>query len=61
MEVKVADILRPYFEDENTIFCVSSDFCRWGKRYKFTYYNEKDGEIYKSIERLDFEAFNYIE
>ena len=22
-------ILAPYFDDENTIFCVSSDFCHW--------------------------------
>lgn len=26
-------LLAKYFDDENTVFCVSSDFCHWGKRY----------------------------
>jgi predicted class III extradiol MEMO1 family dioxygenase len=53
MEEKIGDLLLPYFDDDNTIFCISSDFCRWGKRYKFTYFNEKDIDIFKSIEKLD--------
>jgi len=27
------ELLAKYFDDENTIFCISSDFCHWGKRY----------------------------
>ncbi len=61
MEQRVGEILKPYFEDENTMFCVSSDFCQWGKRYRFTYYNEKDGEIYNSIKELDYLGFSHIE
>jgi MEMO1 family protein len=61
MEQKVGDALTPYFEEEDTIFCVSSNFCQWGKRYRFTYYNEKHGEIYNSIKTLDYMAFQHIE
>ena len=60
-EQEVAKALIPYFEDDNTIVCVSSDFCQWGKIYRFTYYNEKDGEIFNSIKNLDFMAFSHIE
>lgn len=24
-------LLAPYFDDENTIFVISSDFCHWGR------------------------------
>ena len=30
-----AKILVKYFDDPNTIFIISSDFCHWGKRSKF--------------------------
>ena len=26
------ELLAKYFDDENTVFCVSSDFCHWGSR-----------------------------
>ena len=41
-----AKVLTPYFDDENTVFCISSDFCHWGSRFRYTYYDEKDGEIF---------------
>lgn len=28
-----AKILVKYFDDPNTIFIISSDFCHWGKRF----------------------------
>lgn len=33
-----AEIFKKYFEDENTIFIVSSDFCHWGKNFDYFYY-----------------------
>jgi len=44
-----------HFKNERTLFVVSSDFCHWGQRFKFThkYENFEDVEIYKSIEQLD--------
>ncbi len=32
-----AKILLKYFEDPNTIFVISSDFCHWGKRFVLKY------------------------
>lgn len=29
----VTRILAPYFEDEENLFVISSDFCHWGSRY----------------------------
>jgi hypothetical protein len=34
------NVLAPYLADERTLFVVSSDFCHWGTRFRFTYYNE---------------------
>ena len=31
-EAYYGKLLAPYFDDENTIFVISSDFCHWGKR-----------------------------
>lgn len=55
------ELLAKYFDDDNTIFCVSSDFCHWGKRFDFTYYKKEDGEIHQSIEKLDKEGIRLIE
>jgi len=51
------------FKDERTVFIVSSDFCHWGSN--FDYYrlhpDTPDGEISKSIEKLDREGMSLIE
>ena len=51
-----------HFKNERTLFVISSDFCHWGKRFKFThkYENFQDVEIYKSIEKLDHEGIDKI-
>lgn len=69
-----AKVLVKYFDDPNTIFIISSDFCHWGKRFFFfwncsncltrfsyTYYQKDDGKIYQSIEKLDKKALERIE
>ena len=28
-EQEVGKLLASYFDDENTLFCISSDFCHW--------------------------------
>jgi len=42
---------------------ISSDFCHWGDRFRFThkYDNFTEGEIYKSIEQLDKTGMAHIE
>lgn len=46
-------LLAKYFLNPRTLFVISSDFCHWGERFSYTYYNEKHGEIWRSIEDLD--------
>lgn len=47
------EILAPYLADPQNLFVISSDFCHWGKRFSYTYYDECCGPIHKSIEKLD--------
>mmetsp|Transcript_26408 Transcript_26408/g.23335 ORF Transcript_26408/g.23335 Transcript_26408/m.23335 type:complete len:234 (+) Transcript_26408:244-945(+) len=61
MEEYYGDLLVKYFDDPNTLFCVSSDFCHWGKRFQYTYYNKTDGAIHESIEKLDKRGMKLIE
>jgi AmmeMemoRadiSam system protein B len=54
-------ILSKYLKDDDNLFIISSDFCHWGEDFDFQYYDINDGEIYKSIEKLDKEGISYIE
>merc|ERR1712048_116960 len=61
-----AEILLPYFKDESNLFVLSSDFCHWGKRFRYTnFYKEATGgsvsKIYKGIEAMDRHAMEIIE
>lgn len=42
-----------YLADPENVFVISSDFCHWGKRFRFTPFSDKGAEIHKSIEHLD--------
>ncbi len=55
------NIIKEYAKDKKTLFVVSSDFCHWGKRFKYTYYKKDHGAIHQSIERLDREGMKLIE
>jgi predicted class III extradiol MEMO1 family dioxygenase len=46
-------LLAKYMDDPCNFFVISSDFCHWGKRFSYYYYDESYGPIYKSIEALD--------
>lgn len=48
-----ASILAPYLADPTSLFVISSDFCHWGERFRYTYYDPSSGEIHQSIEALD--------
>jgi AmmeMemoRadiSam system protein B len=54
-------ILSKYLKDPATFFVVSSDFCHWGKRFSYTYYEESQGQIYESIQHLDEMGMKAIE
>ena len=58
---KYAKILLPLFNDERTLFVVSSDFCHWGQRFQFTFKYADEPVIHKSIEKLDKIGMGLIE
>lgn len=61
VEVAYGEILAPYLSDPDVVFVISSDFCHWGRRFRFQYYDQTDGEIWQSIEKLDQRGMNTIE
>ena len=43
MEMQYGELLSPYLADPQSIFVVSSDFCHWGLRFRYTYYEPSSG------------------
>jgi len=39
-------------------FVISSDFCHWGSRFRYNYYDQSKGNIYQSIQHLDKLVWN---
>ncbi|XP_036812337.1 protein MEMO1 isoform X2 [Oncorhynchus mykiss] len=54
-------LLFRYLADPSNLFIISSDFCHWGQRFRYTYYDEAQGEIHRSIEHLDKMGMGIIE
>jgi len=61
MQEKIAETLLEYYIDKKTLFVISSDFCHWGKRFRYTFYDKSDGKIFESIEKLDKMGMDAIE
>lgn len=60
-EQKYGEILAPYLAEPENLFVISSDFCHWGDRFRYTYSEKACGPIYKSIEKLDKAGMDLIE
>jgi len=60
-EKMYGELLAKYFLQPKTLFIMSSDFCHWGERFGYTYYDERHGDIWKSIEALDRQGMALIE
>jgi AmmeMemoRadiSam system protein B len=76
-EVHYGSLLAPYLSDPTNIFVISSDFCHWGSRFRYTYYqspgsssgislksNSKvagDFPIHESIAAVDRESMDAVE
>lgn len=60
-EALYGQLLSKYVDDPKNFFSVSSDFCHWGSRFSYTYYEKKHGAIHKSIEALDRMGMEIIE
>lgn len=54
-------ILSPWLGDGETFFIISSDFCHWGSRFRYTRVDTDATYIWQSIERLDKEGMTIIE
>ena len=59
-EVKYGRIFAKYLADPSNLFIISSDFCHWGQRFRYTEYDETKGQIHESIKALDFEVIFYV-
>uniref|UniRef100_A0A8C5QK97 Protein MEMO1 n=1 Tax=Leptobrachium leishanense TaxID=445787 RepID=A0A8C5QK97_9ANUR len=60
-EQEFGKLFSKYLADPSNLFVISSDFCHWGQRFRYTYYDESQGEIYRSIENLDKMGMGIIE
>lgn len=54
-------IFSRYVADPECLFVISSDFCHWGQRFRYTYYDKSHGEIFQSIEKLDRMGMDIVE
>ncbi|XP_061415412.1 protein MEMO1 [Lethenteron reissneri] len=60
-ECEYGRLFSKYLDDPSNLFVFSSDFCHWGQRFRYTYYDESQGEIHKSIEYIDKMGMDIIE
>ncbi|VDN97649.1 unnamed protein product [Rodentolepis nana] len=60
-EKAYGELLAPYLADPSNLFVISSDFCHWGSRFRYTYYDKTAGEIWESIKDLDHKGMELIE
>ena len=58
---KIGNALYELYQDKNTLFVISSDFCHWGRNFGFTLYDKKFENIWESIQDLDKQALDIIE
>lgn len=52
-EASYGRVLAKYLAEPENAFVISSDFCHWGQRFDYQFYEKSWGKIYQSIERLD--------
>jgi AmmeMemoRadiSam system protein B len=75
-EQEFGRILAPYLADPGNVFVVSSDFCHWGSRFRYTYYQPAEGKplhlrsgdrapanprIHESIAQVDMRCMDAVE
>jgi AmmeMemoRadiSam system protein B len=62
MAEEYGKLFSPYFDKEDTIFIISSDFCHWGAHFDFQPRSADKGvPIWKFIEDLDHQGMKLIE
>ncbi len=61
VEEEYGSLFAKYMQDPSNFFVISSDFCHWGQRFDYIYYNSNAGPIWSSIEQLDRKGMEIIE
>eukprot|EP00667_Euglena_gracilis_P016576 EG_transcript_17346 len=59
-EAQYGRLLAPYLSDPATLVCISSDFCHWGSRFRYTPHDPAYPRIHNSIEALDRQGMDLI-
>ncbi|GAX80087.1 hypothetical protein CEUSTIGMA_g7525.t1 [Chlamydomonas eustigma] len=60
-ELQYGRLLAPYLEDPANLFIISSDFCHWGNRFRYTLYDPGQGPIWQYVQWLDEQGMKAIE
>lgn len=60
-EAKYGKLLSKYLVRPENFFVISSDFCHWGKRFNYTFWDRSYNHIYQSIAALDRKGMDAIE
>lgn len=60
-ELAYGELFAKHLVNEENLFVISSDFCHWGSRFDYQYYDRNWGQIYESIEKLDRLGMETIE
>ena len=55
-----AKVLAPYFERDDTLFVISSDFCHWGTNFDYQPMDKNFGQIWEYIQALDHKGMEHI-
>jgi MEMO1 family protein len=55
---RLAEAISPLVAEPGTVLAVSTDFCHWGRRFRFTSYDTSASTIYKGIESLDLQGMD---
>lgn len=59
-EAAYGKLLAPFLDQQENLFVISSDFCHWGSRFNFTFYDESQGQIFESIRWLDLQGVEVL-
>lgn len=60
LEEITSQLLKPFFNDNDSLFLISTDFCHWGKRFNYTVHDKKNQFIFQSISDIDLKGVDAI-
>lgn len=60
-EIRYGKLFANYLQKPENLFIISSDFCHWGRRFRYTYLLSNNNPVDKSIEELDKMGMEVIE